>query len=423
MTVLVGDKVASVPTKTGSVAVSVGSPAIGDTVVSIPTKTGQTLAKVSTVSVGDKCLFVPDSRGKYIAIKTYQEPPQMRIMIPSGYNLSYRSDGGVTWTPQAYTAGELTSLVYAGGGVAYACDSTVSSAIYKSTDYGVTWSLFVEASNFCGNTYNNCLKLMEDGNLCIIVSGPVPPWTPFAEGDYIYTVNTTTAAVALRFTPDPSVDWRWLDPSLVVGADGVLVAVMSIWSSRFTGTGNYFGMKIMRSADNGVSWQEVYRSTETLYEHHTPLKEAAYIGGGRFIVVMRRIEVDPPISKENNATLRSSDNGASWAYGPDLPSPSVYPTIVGMCSPNSRPNVVIAQVRKADNSEQYFIRSINNGVSWEIVYTVAGGGNWSFYYIGGNNILAYGYGDTPLYLSTDTGITWAPLDETRPVGGCCALIW
>jgi hypothetical protein len=436
MTLTTGEKFITLQTKTGPVTIPYSEPAVGDKVLFIPDKNGNRIAvKYGAPTIGDTQYIIQAAGGKPISyFPSTTEPLQMRIMIPSGDNLSYRStDAGASWGPQAYTMPAPYALVYAGKGVAFAVSTGYGCDIYKSTDYGVSWSLFVNAADFLPESMeprHGCMKLMADGNLCMICR------QYFGSSYYlahIYTVNTTTGAVAHVYDPGPTGNFgayygATAREFITVGQSGALVAVFPVrkrasYSNQGYSTRNE--IKIMRSWNNGATWSTVFRTDSPTDWYNYEAYNIGYLGEGKFFIPARKSELD---SDKYNASLRSSDNGYTWEWGTDVPAS----TVPYECSISPRgvlPGLVLYHCRNiyynplSEDSRIY--RSVDYGETWELVHNEIIAQTYNLYFVGEHTYLAYGlYSQAnPVMISTDDGASWSHVAEARPTGGYGVLIW
>lgn len=330
MTVLVGDKVASVPTKTGSVAVSVGSPAIGDTVVSIPTKTGQTLAKVSTVSVGGKCLFVPDSRGKYIAVN------------PDNYSGTY------AWFQQSATTG--------GGNIGYhACvalsdDSILiiggylwRSEVRISTNHGVTWKQQTASAAFGARGMHTAVRLPDD---TVVITGGflyLGGYAPVTKDVYTSTDNGAT------WTSIGSAPWsaRAYHSSVILSTGAILI---------LGGYGDFYTRynDVWQSIDGGTSWIQQTASAEW----QARSEFAAVALHDNSIVIMGGNSVQGGINTPLNDVWRSTNRGVTWTRQTAAAEWSARGNPKAVCMSDGS----IMLMGGGDTNEVW--RSWDQGVSW-----------------------------------------------------------
>jgi len=430
MTVSSGDKVASVPTKTGRVTVGVETVSVGDKVVSIPTKNGPVLASVSTVSVGDKCLFVPDGRGKYIAINSGVKPYRLMVSDATAAGKTWFSDDGITWTAGSDLG--FTAAAFAWDDtnkIAYACETKDSgysayTRIWKSVDYGVTWSSWTNAPGQI--VYDNNIYVMSDGNLLVFTA----PYT----GGYVPKVaiiDRTTGTATIKYTGALQTDTRqdWYAGMVVTDTDRVIVCIPFIGAA---------GITIIKSDDFGDNW-----STYDLIPTGGPVDELAYFrptglcyaGNGN---VLLSFYVNEGYSIYYGSARRSTDYGNTWA-SMTLPGDTGYGYDSDIFSPS--PGVVLGWFITGFAYYSELYQSTNSGSSWTKVTVNDSSGNpiarvcgkshgWKR--LSGNNVICYPYDRdyyTPLppvypvmiLYSRNMGRTWNDISTTYPTGGYCIL--
>lgn len=436
MTVSSGDKVASVPTKTGRVTVGVETVSVGDKVVSIPTKNGPVLASVSTVSVGDKCLFVPDKRGKYIAIKSGVKPYRLMVTDISASGKTWLSDDGITWTAGSDLG--FTAAAFAWDDVnkiAYACETKDSgysayTRIWKSVDYGVTWSSWTNAPGQI--VYDNNIYVMSDGNLLVFTA----PYT----GGYVPKVaiiDRATGTATIKYTGALQTDTRQdFYAGMVVTDTNRIVACFSFLSAAY--------IRIITSDDWGNTW-----STHDMTPTGDPFVDGVsffrptamcYAGNGRIILSLY-VSVGPFYVV--GGACSSSDSGNTWSAWDSLTLPGN--TGIGYdCDIFSPvPGIVLGWFITGGYYYSELYQSTNSGSSWTKV-TVSQPG-WSSYYqtcgkshgwkrLSGNNVICYlcdrDYSNfyplppvAPVMVlhSKNMGRTWTDISTTYPTGGYCIL--
>jgi photosystem II stability/assembly factor-like uncharacterized protein len=189
-----GNHLVAIPTEGGKYTAVVAVPVVaGDHVVSVPVGTNGVGIKVNPVVAGNKIVCVPDALGKYIALKAIggETPIVLKswamcylgggIVLISSFTGSklYRSiDYGIHWTEYDLSASLNTRSIWTmlnlGGGVVLAATDSVASddgkrmAVFKSTDYGITWSLmwqstFIEDPPY-GYPFLHAISLLSNGS-------------------------------------------------------------------------------------------------------------------------------------------------------------------------------------------------------------------------------------------------------------------
>lgn len=388
------------------VAIPVSGPAVGDRAVNIPISGGRAVAvPISEPLVLDTVIDVPDSRGKQLAVCSNGKVFLAMVGVRNASGDTYRSiDGGATWAYQSTTLPESVAFVYVGAGVAYSAHSSPAE-IWKTIDYGITWSLWVSLGGYSYPATFNGLILLSDGNLMLTVSN--------LPSHYLDIIKINTATGAYTTVGDsPYTSYGNWPGTVIYTADHHLIVAYCTDSSAY-------GAEVILSLNDGVTWAPVLSISND--PGNGTLGSFCDVGGGVVLLSMYESNVTP--------LWRSTDGGATWAQIGDAPfQPVEYNG--SMFSPSAGVVLKIGQDPATTGFHDVY-RSTNSGTSWTKITTEFIPASiypitcaWGD--IGRRVILFYvagsGYAPHPFGRSIDGGLTWTTIDPGYSMGGWSMLV-
>jgi hypothetical protein len=247
-------------------------------------------------------------------------------------------------------------LVYLGGGIVLA-GTTAGGRIYRSTDYGLSWTLVQQLDT---ETYVYSLVYLGGG---IVLAGTYPTGQVYRSTDY-----GLTWSLIQRLGTETYV---W---SLVYLGSGIVLA-----GTATTG-------QIYRSTDYGLTWSLIRRLDTEKY-----VMSLVYLGSG---IVLAGTATTGQI-------YRSTDYGLTWSLIQRLGTEVEARSLVYLGS-----GIVLAGT--SITGEIY--RSTDYGLSWTLAQrlgTEADARVMSLVYLGGGIVLAGRYPTGQVYRSTNYGLTWS----------------
>lgn len=217
----------------------------------------------------------------------------------------------------------------------------------RSTDGGVNWEPVVRLTNSPASSTNP--EIAASGNNVFVV------WRDFRDGNYeIYFKRSADKGVSwdndIRLTNNGSYS---IDPCIDIYTSVIQVA----WSDNRDGN---YEIYFKRSTDNGTNWDAVQRITNNASESNFPSINT--ISNNTILVWSD--------NRDGNSEIyynKSTNAGATWGSDARLTNNSansVNPDVTGY-SNGSGYNLYLTWSDYRDgNSEVYFKRSTDNGVSW-----------------------------------------------------------
>jgi len=417
MTISAGDKVVSIQTKNGPVAVYAQPVSPGDTVVSVKTSTGMVPIKVQPIDIGSKCVMVPDARGKYIAVATAGRP--YRLMVPSKDASAHTwfSDDGLTWVagadlgfaPTAFAWDDVNKIAYAAQTIG--SDASQYSRIWKSVDYGVSWSSWTNAPGLVLRDTSMFVK--SDGDILVLCAGY---YTVVAK---IAVINTTTGASTVKYETESPVEARrdWYTGMLVTETNRVIVC--------FSLNGG-FNIRVITSDDFGETWttHELAPPVPPFVAGSTYFRPNGLCNAGNGRILLP-LTIDGYMSNDRGAYL-STDYGATWGAWNARTLPFYYGYRYEEVLFSPIPGVILGLFYVSSDGVMDLYRSTNCGVSWSRVTTSLDGRTMAWVSLPGRSIICYlnsvSSGNTNVIHSNDYGATWSNIpDGTHPTGGYCML--
>ncbi len=196
----------------------------------------------------------------------------------NSFNSIYSSIDGYNWTlknnNQVY--GEII-MMKAIGNTVYA--STVSNRLFKSNDYGVTWTLISTISQI-----NNILK---DGNTLYITSGAV-----YNTNDIYKSIDNGVNWISIK----PNNLSNFISSAVLKGSD------LYIGTAHRTSNGAIDSQGVFKSIDGGTSWSFVNNGFETLCVDDIIQSNN----------ILYTINEETNVSGNLRKMYMSADNGSSW---------------------------------------------------------------------------------------------------------------
>jgi hypothetical protein len=312
------------------------------------------------------------------------------------------NNGNAQWQPDyrlTNAAGfSLNSSIASNGSIIHVVwqdtRDTNSEIYYKrSTDEGVTWNNDVRLT--INSSPSEIPSITLSGSIIHVV------WRDMRDGNMeIYykrsNDNGTTWGADMRITNTPSVSSY---PK--VSSSGSTLHL--VWQDI---SGSFFELFYKRSSDGGITW-----SSETQLTTHT----SGVPGNPNLSCNESTVHLVWSDSKDGDDEIyykRSTDNGINWGSDVRLTNrigSSGPPTISVLAN-----DIHIAWV---DSAKVYYKRSSNNGITWSVDTILTPGtfggqssANPSIFLSGSMVHLAYSYGssNSEIYYnrSTDGGISW-----------------
>lgn len=379
----------------------------------------------------------------------------LRIPHDGGANLYRSDDAGLTWTAvitdgsagmglvvsadgstlfgASYRSGVVTStsagLAWSGGvwppgagaPIALALGPAASpEKLYVGLEIGGAFTSTDGAASFT-EANDGISELAVSPNLAVHPGDPdtvfTAPWGAWfgwrtTDGGGTWNrVENTPHMIAFAFNPD--------EPEIVLGA-----------------ATNDCGPSILRSADGGLNWSEVYTSpyVDGVWPDCGPgdsnIRALSFARSlTRTVYAVGREMTGPPTDTVEALFLRSSDGGLSWTriYTWAM---SDWPGLQVMAADPVSPNVVYAgggDCPPTQPCEAMLWKSADAGASWALILTTTKASYFSSLVIDYQkpNVL-YAAGDSRrVYRSTDGGSTWALIhregQNDLPCGSALAL--
>lgn len=265
--------------------------------------------------------------------------------------------GDITTINNGGAANPLSAILYLGNGIVIAEDCL--RALYRSTDYGLTWTCLgtIHRGTGAGVARVNC------GNgLAVIVDHMGEEWRTW---DYGKTWEFVM-----------SVDGGNYVGAFVYCGGGVIVA--GLWGGS---AGHVF-----RSTNYGTTWTDL---GDISGGSGGSANYGAYLGNG--IVIF---------TDDNGHVFRSADHGLTWADLGDITGLNLW--LEGTISLNNG----IALTTAHDGADGHVYRSTDWGLTWtDLGAVIAGESINPFCYLG-RGVVVGGCNLGSIYRSTDYGLTW-----------------
>ncbi len=240
--------------------------------------------------------------------------------------------------------------------------------------------------------------------LFALLSAPIlhAQWTPLPmpEGGDVQFLGTahnrvwTECSARNYFSDDQGLNWQpWTLPGSV-GANRIWISDADLMTiARYpANTPEGYEDAILRSADNGDSWQAIFYDTLHQFQIGQVFSAGDYLffvdGGGW-----------------NDSLYRSSDLGASWQYMNGGIGAEFFQSRF-----TAGGNVLYAEYYKDDGVCGYYfiqIRSVDFGQTWQSL--TAGG---STTYISGKHWILWEYDSPSIYFSNDAGATFSTVPRS-----------
>ena len=216
----------------------------------------------------------------------------------------------------------------------------------RSTDGGTSWQADTRLTNNGFDSYDACVAVL--GSAVHVV------WYDGRDGNYeIYYKRSTDGGAS--WGPDTRITnntYLSLLPSVAVTASAVHI----VWNDQPASNNDEIYYK--RSTDGGASWSAETRLTNFISPSHTPTIAAE--GSNIHISWTDSREVFPEVYYK-----RSTDSGITW--GNDIPiteADFINSEFSSISVSGSTVHIVWVD-SKNSNTEIYYRRSTNSGVSWE----------------------------------------------------------
>lgn len=275
-----------------------------------------------------------------------------------GYSMIYykkSSDFGFTWSSDIRltfdTSGVYRPSIYADRNNVLLVweDNRNGSEIYfkKSTNCGITWGPDTRLTY--DPYYSLFPSVCSNNNIIHIVWGDTRTDN---SGDIFYkrsTDNGITWSNDLRFTDTQNGNYF---PSISISGTNVHV----IWEDRRNGQSGEIYYR--RSTDNGASWENEVRLTNNPANSWMP---ALSVNGSNVQIVW----LDQRTGSFEVYNKFSTDNGVSWSTDTKVTNGFSF-TNIGSVSIFNKGNMVFLSWpdSRSGNEEIYFNNSTNNGTSW-----------------------------------------------------------
>lgn len=208
-----------------------------------------------------------------------------------------------------------------------------------------------------------------------------------------------------RLTNDTSVS---RDPSVTVS--GLVVHV--VWED-FRDASEHQEIYYKRSTDGGVTWEADRRMTINPLNSYDP---SVAVNGSIVHIIWEDLRNGANNGNTELYYKRSSDNGTNWSQDTRLTNDSSISTLPSVSVSGATVNVIWSDFRDG-NSEIYYKRSTNDGITWEADTRLTNNPGVS----SSDNVTSYGQivhvawreerdGNAEIYYkrSTDRGNNWEP---------------
>ncbi|HTR82210.1 MAG TPA: T9SS type A sorting domain-containing protein [Bacteroidota bacterium] len=227
-------------------------------------------------------------------------------------------DGGASWKPKSDSLDFLaissllidptnSNIVYAGTGEGWTnLDAVYGGGIYKSTDFGDTWSLLSSTSGSSATHFRAVMKLAADpqGNI----------YAATKDYNYEYGLGEYTTAGGLYKSTDKGTSWSkissstlatdYFNPFDVIPISSTLI-VYAVGSNGSTLGGIY------RTTDGGTTWGEVSSNLPTSNYRRIALAQDPS-SANTLYAVFESLDVTSGGDGGLKGIYKSTDGGATW---------------------------------------------------------------------------------------------------------------
>ncbi len=290
----------------------------------------------------------------------------------SGDNFLIKStDGGTSWSIVDSVSEKLTneSPVYLGNGICIAAfeESSFKDRIWRSTDYGDTWTLTLPSSG----TYFEVEEIayLDNGHCIATIESPSNTYHYFKSTDYGVT---------------------WIDKGIMCSLNKKPRSYCNLGGGKvlaYQYNSPYY--YIRESTDYGETWNALSQVDDLGKLSYGSGKVFAGSDYGTF-----------------GSVRISNDGGSTWTdnHLEGLKEKNLYFRNVM----KGKDNQLLAICKSAVN--KHIWKSDDNGITWNYFKSISGGyiNPWYMYYVGNDHIIVVDV-DYNMYLSTDYGDTWESL--------------
>lgn len=286
MTFTAGEKVFSIPTRTGRVLVSAGSLAASGKCVSIPTRAGNVVLPLGSISPGDKVISVMTKTGRVLVKTGAGGISGLYLLGTPNYGDPYsgkilRSSTGTSWSIKNEEAEYGYLYAFARNGSR--CLATIAGdgrgGVLLSTDSGNTWEFVVDPTESTYCNHHGAVFLSSTVALVIEESGSPASGKVLKSTDGGDTWDVAESDMGANLY------------GIADGGDGLVFACGR-------GVSPALNSQIWRSGDSGDSWALVY-------------EQPVGIPAGRVWDIIYRDGV--VIAASESGIVRSTDDGDNWS--------------------------------------------------------------------------------------------------------------
>jgi len=397
VTLAPGDRFITVQTGKGPITFKCEPPAVGDRALFFPDGKGGFIAhKYTAPAIGDRFIAIPTRTGIPIAMGLdIFGPPLNAIVCPSAGTLLKTIDQGLVWGSQSSgSLPKVVGLAYVGGGVIIA--ATVSNGLWKSSDFGATWSSWLPLTAYPNGTINNIIFLSADNSIVAIQSDGIVT--------YVLKIDITTATV--------------LSSTTLSVLDNCCMAYLGSGVMILCIPSTYKTIDVYKSYDNGGSWSHVTTLSGFPGCSQYGVPVTCVFGAGAICSTGNGHAYFVPYANVDSQayTFVISDYGSTWTLKktyplyPGLNTAPWNPIYNGtIFSPKIGVIVVIGQ-SLLDGSYGNFYISKDHGYTWTLLFTLGGASTtriFAWANLGGNIIVGYANDGAIIARSTDGGLTWS----------------
>ncbi|MCL5030393.1 MAG: T9SS type A sorting domain-containing protein [Bacteroidetes bacterium] len=335
------------------------------------------------------------------------------------------TNGGTSWTPEMdnYNPIAISTManngdtVYAGTGEAWGnVDAVYGGGIYKSTDFGSTWTLLPSTTSANISSFRNVLKIAIDpsNNIYAVTK------------DYNYKDGVGTYAIngGLYKSSDGGATWTNINPTAYSSNyfNGCDVIPMSSSNILFATKNNGSTLGgIYKTTDGGTTWNQITSGLPSSSYNRIAMAQDPNSANTVYAVFQ---------STDNSASgdaglkgiYKSTDAGSTWAVLTKPPkitstgglsylgTQGWYGNIIAV-DPNNSNNIYVGGVDD--------MKSTNGGASWsQLTYwdsyyghPVIHADHHAFAFIRGTANTVFDGDDGGIYKSTNGGSNWTSLNN------------